>query len=104
MLVAIASTDGVTVNEHFGRAGRFLIYDVSPGRRTLIAIREVEPLSTGDKDHQFDPQRMAGVIGTVEDCRRVCCAQIGIRPRRELEKSGIEVMDGTRPIGSLCEE
>lgn len=73
MRIAITSTDGKSVNEHFGRTGRFLIYDGLSVRRRLIAVREVEPLSTGDKNHPFDPERMAGIIHALRDCRLVCC-------------------------------
>jgi len=104
MLIAIASTDGENVNEHFGRADRFLIYDVTPGNRILITVRDVEPLSTGDKNHPFDPERMANVAGAVKDCRMVYCVKIGDRPRQELEQLGITTIIGGRTIESIFED
>jgi predicted Fe-Mo cluster-binding NifX family protein len=104
MLIAIASTDGETVNEHFGRANRFLIYEVSPGKQTLIMVRDVEPLSTGDKNHPFDPERMARAAEAVKDCKLLYCSKIGDHPRQELEKFGVTSIIGTRQINSIFEE
>ena len=103
MLIAIASTDGETVNDHFGRANRFLIYDVSQGNMTLMTVREVVPLSTGDKNHPFDQERLAGVAEAVKDCKLLYCTKIGDRPRQELEKIGITAVIGFRPIREIFE-
>lgn len=89
MLIAVASTDGEMVNEHFGRATRFWIFDVEESKQTLIMVRNVEPLSTGDKDHPFDPLRLGVICDVIKDCERVYCTKIGDRPRQELEKAGI---------------
>lgn len=104
MLIAIASTDGETVNEHFGRAKRFLIYDVTAENKALITVREVESLSTGDKQHPFDPERMATVTEAVKDCSRIYCTKIGDRPKQELEKNGISVVIENGPISSITGE
>lgn len=104
MLIAIASTDGEKVDEHFGRANRFFIYDILQENKTLITVREVEPLSTGDKQHSFDPQRMAAVIDAVKDCARIYCAKIGDRPKQELEKIGVSTVIETGPISSIVGE
>lgn len=91
MQVAIASTDGVNVNEHFGRAQRFFIYEVSENGlpvhcRTMV----VECLSTGDKEHGFDPERFAAIANCLQGCTRVYVEKIGERPADELKKIGIE--------------
>ncbi|MGW8161129.1 MAG: NifB/NifX family molybdenum-iron cluster-binding protein [Desulfobulbales bacterium] len=52
-------------------------------------VRNVQPLSTGDQNHPFDPERMAAVASVIKDCQRVYCTKIGDRPRQELEKLGI---------------
>ena len=103
MLIAIASSDGETVNEHFGRADRFLIYDVSPGRHTLITVRNVKPYSIGNRDHQFDSERMASAAEAVRDCKLIYCSKIGDRPRMELDNLGITAIIGSRPISEIFE-
>jgi hypothetical protein len=104
MQIAVASTDGENVDEHFGRADRFLVFDVKGGKQTLVGERQVTPLSTGDRDHSFDPARMSGVLDALRDCTRIYCARIGDRPRQELEKTGARAFVGTRPISTISEE
>ena len=103
MQVAIASTDGETVNEHFGRADRFYIYDRTAAGMTLLFVRTVTPLSTGDPDHAFDPKRMAAALAPLKGCERVYCTRIGERPRQELEKAGFEVVAASGPIADLTD-
>ncbi len=103
MLVAIASTDGETVNEHFGHAERFLIYDISGDRHHLLVIRKVTPWSAGKKNHDFSPERFATLVGTLADCERLYCSHIGDRPRRELEQRGITVIAGPRKIRDITD-
>jgi len=103
MLVAIASTDGETVNEHFGRAGRFLIYDISGQRKTLLSIRQVTPWSVGDANHEFTEERFAALADNLADCNRIYCSHIGERPRLELEQRGIAVIAGSRRISEITD-
>jgi len=100
--IAIASSDGETINEHFGKANRLFIYDFAGERLTLLFVRAVTPLSTGDPGHAFDPQRMAATMEALRNCARVYCTRIGERPREELEKAGIEVVVGTGAIAAIC--
>lgn len=89
MLIAVASSDGEMVNEHFGKAERFWIFDVEESKQTLIMVRNVEPLSTGEKNHPFNPERLGAICDVIKDCERVYCTKIGERPQQELEKAGI---------------
>lgn len=102
MQIAIASTDGETVNQHFGKADRFFIYDLAEKRLALLTVRSVTPLSTGDPNHAFDPERMAATVAAIKDCERVYCARIGERPQEELEKAGIAAVVGTGPIADIA--
>ncbi|HFQ89075.1 MAG TPA: hypothetical protein ENK27_03270 [Desulfobulbus sp.] len=104
MLIAIASTDGETVNEHFGRADRFLIYEIAEGRRHLLLIRRVNPWSAGDGSHEFSEERFTPLAASLADCARIYCSHIGQRPRQELEQRGITVVAGTRRISEITEE
>ena len=101
MRIAVVSTDGEMVNEHFGRAGRFLIYDVVGPLQRLVEVRQVEPLSTGDKNHPFDAGRLGTVIETVLDCQRLYCAMIGEIPQQELQRQGILPVVGERTIATI---
>jgi predicted Fe-Mo cluster-binding NifX family protein len=89
MQIGIVSTDGKNVNDHFGKAERFLIYEAGTAGVTKVTERKISRLSTGDKSHQFDAARFDLVAQALEGCKKVYCTRIGDRPRQELEKRGI---------------
>ncbi|HSH69350.1 MAG TPA: NifB/NifX family molybdenum-iron cluster-binding protein [Deferrisomatales bacterium] len=92
MRIAFVSTDGKTVDEHFGRANRFLVFDRTETGLEPVAERPVSPLSTGDPAHTFDAGRFASIAEALEDCQRIYCTRIGERPAGELAARGIEAV------------
>ncbi len=94
MKIAVASTDGVNVNQHFGRAEKFLIYEVTSDAFNLLEELKVVPYSSGkeDKKHQFDEERFAGVAEKISGCQKMFAAKIGDIPAAELKKMGIEAV------------
>jgi nitrogen fixation protein NifX len=90
MRIAVASTDGKDVNEHFGKAQRFLIYDLTAEGSKFIDVRRSISLSGGDPDHPFDKDRFNKSIKAINDCARVYVVRIGDRPAQELKALGIE--------------
>ena len=101
MQVAIASSDARTVDGHFGKAGRFLIYEIEVGFQTLLAIRVVTPYSDGDQSHDFNRARFDEVAGKLAGCKRLYCAKIGEKPAEELRKLGIEPVVCSGPIAGI---
>ena len=91
MRIAVVSTDGINVNGHFGRAMRFLIYDLGREMK-LVDTRPSETLSVGDPDHAFDPDRFGRVSAHLKDCRRVYATRVGDVPAAKLKELGIEPM------------
>lgn len=86
---AVVSTDGVTVDEHFGLATRFLIYDMEDAP-VLVEERETDTLSTGDPDHPFDGDKFARIAALLKDCGRVYVTRIGDTPAARLTEMGVE--------------
>lgn len=95
--VAVVSTDGVHVNDHFGMAQRFLIYDLAQDL-TLVADRPSEKLSVGDPNHPFDADKFKRVAETIKDCSRVYVTRIGEGPAGKLKEMGIEAVVFDGPI------
>jgi len=89
--VAVATTDGKSVNEHFGKADRFLIYEMGP-EMTLVEERTCTRLSVDDPTHKFDPSRFDAIVDTLKDCKKVYVSQIGAVPEVALQSRGIEVV------------
>lgn len=87
--LAVVSTDGVNVNDHFGRAKRFLIYDYND-TITFVEERQTEPLSVGDPGHLFDPERFGRIAAQLKDCAKVYITKTGETPAAKLREMGIE--------------
>ncbi|GBE40181.1 MAG TPA: dinitrogenase iron-molybdenum cofactor biosynthesis protein [Nitrospirae bacterium] len=106
MKIAIATTDGLTVNEHFGKAKKFFIYDATSEKLDLLTEREVEPYATGQKDHTFDKVRFQEVAKVLEGCEKVFITKIGDEPAAALKAMGIEpvVYEGAIKDIDLCRE
>jgi len=96
--VAVASTDGIRVDQHLGQAERFFIFEASPAGSTLLGQRGLDP-AIGQSGH--DPRRLAEVLRQLEDCSVVLALQVGPAFRQQLERQGIRVLtaDGmTAPL------
>jgi nitrogen fixation protein NifB len=91
--VAVASLEGVLVNQHLGEAPRLLIYGEKEGALTLIESRETPPPGGG-------MQRWKTLAEQLGDCRALMVSGIGEIPRKALVKSGLAVME----IEGLIEE
>ncbi len=81
-LVAVASMEGLLVNEHLGEAGRLLIYEPRPGGYTLLDERRTPPPGTG-------VSRWYALAELIKDCRAVLVSGIGDTPRTVLEEHNI---------------
>ena len=87
--IAVVSTDGFNVDDHFGKANRFLIYDME-GQITPVEERPAETLSVDDPDHVFDPDKFFRIAALLKDCGKVYMTRIGAVPAAKLKVLGIE--------------
>ncbi len=91
MRIACASTNGIEVDEHFGTASEFYIFELEAGVLTRQGKVVVEPYSHGDqKGHPFAQTAFARVSTALTGCERLYVVKIGDTPARELKKIGIE--------------
>jgi nitrogen fixation protein NifX len=85
--IAVASNDGITVDEHFGRAKTFRIYEVEDnGASRLLENREIKSLPS------VSPEPAHGADATVEqlsDVNAVLALQIGPNSQQSLSERGI---------------
>jgi len=98
MLIAVASKDGKEINQHFGHAERFLIYDVENGNVKLVDERKVERYCTFDPEHPLRGHLLKSIAEALAGCRAVVTSQIGEHPKGELEKLGVEPFMISGPI------
>ena len=83
--VAVASMEGLFVNQHLGEASGLWIFGQEDGRAVLIGRRPAPP--TGGGEARWED--MARLLG---DCRAVLVSGIGPFPQAVLIRSGLEVV------------
>ena len=90
MQIAVASNDGIQINQHFGHVDRFLIYEVEEGRVSLLEERPVERYCRFDPEHPMRSHTLRDTADALKGCRAVVCSMIGEAPKLELERLGVE--------------
>lgn len=89
--IAVASEDGRFVQQHFGRASRFLICEIEGEDATVVEVRENTPAcGTADPDdggHGED--QMTRSVDLVADCDAVIVARIGPSATERLAARGV---------------
>ncbi len=86
---AVASKDGISINEHFGHARRFGIYALTAESCELLEERQVEHYCHGNSGSQ---SAMAMILETISDCDAVFVARIGDGPTEKLAAIGVEAV------------
>lgn len=89
MKIAVASEDGRKVDQHFGRAKHFYVYEIGDGMAMVEGLRPVKPYCSPVADHVFEQSRMQPILEMLSDCRYLFVEKIGDAPKRALEAAGI---------------
>lgn len=84
--VAVASMEGVLVNQHLGEAGKLLVYGEKDGRVQLIEARATPAPGGG-------AQRWEAMAETLSDCSTLLVSGVGANPQKVLAGAGIEVLE-----------
>ncbi len=83
--VAFATTDRKQVNQHFGTAASFVIYDIDQDRASLV---EVVQFTQIDQDGQND--KLSARIEALTGCVAVYCQAIGASAINRLLPLGVQ--------------
>ncbi|QIB67967.1 hypothetical protein Ami103574_00980 [Aminipila butyrica] len=99
--IAIASTDGKVVNEHFGRAQHFHIFEIGKGGYRHLESRTVSACchSQGHNHEAFDK-----VAKALRDCRAIIVAKIGEGASTYLESKGFLVFEAPYLIDGVMKK
>ena len=100
MLIAVASKSGTEVDQHFGHAERFLIYDYGSGNPQPLKEVAVDKYCSYDPDHPFRHPQFNGIVSALEGCKVVITEMIGELPKQELKKVCITPTVTSGPIGA----
>ncbi|MGF1615389.1 MAG: nitrogenase cofactor biosynthesis protein NifB [Gammaproteobacteria bacterium] len=89
LLIAVATRGGGLINEHFGAASEFLVYEVGPQGVRLVGVRRTQRYCAGPTHCRQREEVLATAIQALQGCAAVLCAQIGFEPWSALEEAGI---------------
>jgi len=89
VLMAVATSGQGVINQHFGHAKEFLIYEASPTGVRFISHRKADQYCEGDVSCGDGETVLQRTIRTLEGCEAVLCSKIGFEPWEMLEKAGI---------------
>ncbi|MDR2166104.1 MAG: nitrogenase cofactor biosynthesis protein NifB [Zoogloeaceae bacterium] len=97
VLMAIASTGQNLVNQHFGHAREFLVYEASERGARFVGHRKTDLYCVGEdrcgdesEDGAAAEAVLAHTIAALRGCEVVLCARIGFGPWNQLEAAGIQ--------------
>jgi nitrogen fixation protein NifX len=83
--VAFASTDRARVNQHFGAAEGFVVYEVTPDKATLVGVAEfAEESMDGNED------KLVAKVDFLEGCAAVYVMAIGASAIKKLMAKGVQ--------------
>jgi nitrogen fixation protein NifB len=90
LLVAVATKGSGLINEHFGHAKEFQIYELSTGGAKFVGHRRVDMYCQGGYGEE---DTLDTVIRAINDCHAVFVAKIGGCPKADLTAAGITPID-----------
>ena len=97
MKVAFATTDGINVDEHFGRAGKFAVYEITKDNYRFSEIRKFADgidqaiVDTRDMGRLHD-DKVQAKVDRLADCKLIYLMEIGGPSAARLVKKGIMPM------------
>lgn len=98
MKVAFATADGVNVDEHFGRSGRFQVYEITPAGYSRLEDRvfseegrdgDVQSTRGMGPEHE---NKVSAKVDRLADCKLIYMEEIGGPSAARLSQKGIMPM------------
>lgn len=90
ILVAVATKGHGIINEHFGHAREFQVYEASQTGSKFVGHRRVDMYCQGGYGEE---DALETVVRAINDCAAVLASRIGSCPRGTLKAAGIEPVD-----------
>jgi nitrogen fixation protein NifB len=87
--VAVATREGMLVNQHLGEAREFAIFGIDPeDEEEFIHIESREAPEPGGRESRWD-----ALAGTLRDCRAILVNAAGSTPKQALTAAGVQVVE-----------
>jgi len=101
ILVAVATKGGGIVNQHFGHAKEFQIFEVDANEAKFVGHRKIDQYCQGGYGEEAT---LDHVIKAIADCKAVLASKIGGCPQEELKKAGLQVVEAYDVIEKVARE
>ena len=88
--MAVATAGGGVINQHFGHAKEFLVYEASAQGVRFLSHRKTDLYCAGDTSCGDGESVLGMTIKALEGCEVVLCSKIGFEPWGMLEAAGIQ--------------
>ncbi|NEN87675.1 MAG: nitrogenase cofactor biosynthesis protein NifB [Okeania sp. SIO3H1] len=99
ILLAVASKGNGLVNQHFGHAKEFMIYEVDGVKARFIAHRKVDHYCLGGYGEEGS---LENIIKAISDCKAVLVSKIGESPKEKVLDAGIDVVESYDVIETVA--
>ncbi len=87
--IAVATKSGRMVDQHFGQASQFYIYQYKNGNAMFKEKRTVNRYCNGQEVCDSNEDKMENIIEVISDCKAVIAMRIGDSPKQKLKDKGI---------------
>jgi nitrogen fixation protein NifB len=94
--VAVASMEGILINQHLGEADKLWIFEFDEISPKLVAMRDAPEEGGGNT-------RWRELAKSLEDCHTILVSGVGRSPRWVLENSGLRVFEAAGLISLAME-
>ena len=99
ILVAVATKGNRLVNQHFGHAKEFQIFEVDGVDVKFVAHRKVDHYCQSGYGEEAT---LDNIIKAISDCKGVLASKIGHCPQEELRKAGLEPYEAYDVIDNVA--
>jgi predicted Fe-Mo cluster-binding NifX family protein len=96
--LALSSSNGISVDEHFSQASSFYIYEIKDGTPVFLEKR----ISRGSSGHSQEAIDTRAAI--ISDCKAVFVCRIGSFAAERLHAKGIRVFEAPYPVDIVIRE
>ncbi|MDS1030229.1 NifB/NifX family molybdenum-iron cluster-binding protein [Bacillota bacterium LX-D] len=99
--IALASSNGKVIDQHFAQARNFQIVDLFEDRYLLVETRNIQPVP-GGKGHSTGVWE--NIAGLLADCEGVFVSRIGYGAAAYLNSIGLRVFEAPYPLESVLKK
>jgi nitrogen fixation protein NifB len=101
ILVAVATKGGGLVNQHFGHAKEFQIYEVGGNEVRFVSHRKIDQYCQGGYSEEASFEH---IMKAIADCKAVLVSKIGNCPQEKLQEAGIKTVEAYDVIEKVALE